>query len=296
MENNTEDQVINLSGAIKSADGSEIDLSGAISTKPKSKKKIEEEGVPLKKKEPTESNSTLPAAPSTLGSKDLGKKLILESASKVPKSKTPKAGESQGLLLKDPAKFNINYFDPSKKDWQGQLYEDVKIDDLSKNIAESSKSLAGMGKDYKARQDALNKEVEQFNGLIASRSISQQEAAQMKADLKKRQEETNFDFLKISELSRRTEAEQARLNKNIGVLAYEKAHEGSFLGAAWNSVVGSVKSIVSAYDMIGTRVLTENLAAFGQIKDWEKDAFEKKLNKVEKERRERVFGKVRCIS
>lgn len=260
--------------------------------------KSEEEFVnqywaPVKKKEPTVSNSTLPAAPSTLGSKDLGKKLILESASKVPQSKTPKAGESQGLLLKDPAKFNINYFDPSKKDWQGQLYEDVKIDDLSKNIAESSKSLAAMGKDYKARQDALNKEVEQFNGLIASRSISQQEAAQMKADLKKRQKETNFDFLKISELSKRTEAEQARLNKNIGVLAYEKAHEGSFLGAAWNSVVDSVKGIVSAYDMIGTRVLTENLAAFGGIKDWEKDAFEKKLNKVEKERRERVFGKIK---
>ena len=292
MENNTENQKINLSGAIKNATGEEIDLSGAISVKPKPKKNIEEE-EPLKKKEPTVSNSTLPAAPSTLGSKDLGKKLILESASKAPKSKTPKPGESQGLLLKDPAKFNINYFDPSKKDWQGQLYEDVKIDDLSKNVAISSKNLASMGKDYKAKQDALNKEVEEFNGLVSSRSISPEEAAQMQADLKKKQEDANFDYLKISELEKRTVDEQARLNKNIGVLAYEKAHQGSFGGAAWNSIVDSVKGIVSAYDMIGTRVLTENLAAFGQIKDWEKDAFEKKLSKAEKEKRERVFGKIK---
>lgn len=71
--------------------------------------------APVKKKEPTVSKSTLPAAPSTLGSKDLGKKLILESASKGLKETKPKPGESQGLLLKDPNKFNINYFDPSKK-------------------------------------------------------------------------------------------------------------------------------------------------------------------------------------
>jgi hypothetical protein len=260
--------------------------------------KSEEEFVsqywsPLKKKEPTVSNSTLPAAPSTLGSKDLGKKLILESASKSNKPaqvKKPKPGESEGLLLMDPSKFNINYFDPSKKDWQGQLYEDVKIDDLSKNITTSANDLAKMSKDYKAKQDALNKEIENLNGLIETNSISPQEATQAKAELQKKQDLTGFDYVKISELARRTDADQARLNKNIGVLAYEKSHEGSFGGAAWNSIVGSIKGIVNTYDTIGSRVLTENLAAFGQIKDWEKDAYEKKLNKVLKEKRNRVFG------
>lgn len=291
MENNTEDQGINLSGAIKNATGEEIDLSGAISVKPKSTKKTEVSEVSLKKKEPTVSKSTLPAAPSTLGSKDLGKKLILESASKVSKESKPKPGESQGLLLKDPAKFNINYFDPSKKDWQGQLYEDVKIEDLSKNITTSANDLAKMSKDYKAKQDALNKEIENLNGLIQTGSISPQEAAQAQSELKKQQELTSFDGVKITELARRTEADQARLNKNVGVLAYDKAHQGSFGGAAWNSIVESIKGIVNTYDTIGSRILTENLAAFGQIKDWEKDAYEKKLNKALSEKRNRVFGK-----
>lgn len=291
MENNTEDQGINLSGAIKNATGEEIDLSGAISVKPKSTKKTEVSEVSLKKKEPTVSKSTLPAAPSTLGSKDLGKKLILESASKVSKESKPKPGESQGLLLKDPAKFNINYFDPSKKDWQGQLYEDVKIEDLSKNITTSANDLAKMSKDYKAKQDALNKEIENLNGLIQTGSISPQEAAQAQAELQKQQELTSFDGVKITELARRTEADQARLNKNVGVLAYDKAHQGSFGGAAWNSIVESIKGIVNTYDTIGSRILTENLAAFGQIKDWEKDAYEKKLNKALSEKRNRVFGK-----
>ena len=249
--------------------------------------------VPLKKKEPTVSNSTLPAAPSTLGSKDLGKKLILESASKSNKPvqvKKPKPGESEGLLLMDPNKFNINYFDPSKKDWQGQLYEDVKIGDLSKNITTSANDLAKMSKDYKAKQDALNKEIENLNGLIETNSISPQEASQAQVELQKKQDLTSFDAVKITELARRTDADQARLNKNIGILAYDKAHEGSFGGAAWNSIVGSIKGIVNTYDTIGSRVLTENLAAFGQIKDWEKDAYEKKLNKVLKEKRNRVFG------
>ena len=245
----------------------------------------------VKKKEPTVSNSTLPAAPSTLGSKDLGKKLILESASKGSKENKPKPGESQGLLLKDPSKFNINYFDPSKKDWQGQLYEDVKIGDLSKSVTTSANDLAKMSKDYKAKQDALNKEIENLNGLIQTGSISPQEAAQAQAELKKQQELTSFDGVKITELARRTEADQARLNKNVGVLAYDKAHEGSFGGAAWNSIIESIKGIVNTYDTIGSRILTENLAAFGQIKDWEKDAYEKKLNKALSEKRNRVFGK-----
>ena len=247
--------------------------------------------APVKKKEPTVSKSTLPAAPSTLGSKDLGKKLILESASKGVKEAKPKPGESQGLLLKDPSKFNINYFDPSKKDWQGQLYEDVKIDDLSKSVTTSANDLAKMSKDYKAKQDALNKEIENLNGLIQTGSISPQEAAQAQAELKKQQDLTTFDSVKISELARRTEADQARLNKNVGVLAYERAHEGSFGGAAWNSIVDSVKGIVSFYDTVGSRVLTENLSLFGQLKDWEKDAYEKKLNKALGEKRNRVFEK-----
>jgi len=269
--------------------------------------KSEEEFVsqywsPLKKKEPTVSNSTLPAAPSTLGSKDLGKKLILESASKGTKEKKPKPGESEGLLLKDPSKFNINYFDPSKKDWQGQLYEDVKIEDLSKSVTTSANDLAKMSKDYKAKQDALNKEIESLNGLIQTGSISPQEAAQAQSELKKQQDLTTFESVKISELARRTEADQARLNKNVGVLAYEKAHEGSFGGAAWNSIVDSIKGIVSAYDTIGNEIFTENLALFQGIgalassksaKDWEKEALKKNLSKAQKDRRERVFEEIK---
>ena len=55
MEENTEDQGINLSGAFKNAKGEEVDLSGAFSSKPKSTKKTEPTAVPVKKKDQTKS-------------------------------------------------------------------------------------------------------------------------------------------------------------------------------------------------------------------------------------------------
>lgn len=55
MEENTEDQGINLSGAFKNAKGEEVDLSGAFSSKPKSTKKTDPTAVPVKKKDQTKS-------------------------------------------------------------------------------------------------------------------------------------------------------------------------------------------------------------------------------------------------
>jgi hypothetical protein len=69
MEDNTEDQGINLSGAFKNAKGEEVDLSGAFSSKPKSTKKTVATAVPVKKKDqpkvaaPTTSVSKSVSAP-----------------------------------------------------------------------------------------------------------------------------------------------------------------------------------------------------------------------------------------
>jgi len=69
MEENTEDQGINLSGAFKNAKGEEVNLSGAFSSKPKSTKKTEPTAVPVKKKDqpkvvvPTTSVSKSVSAP-----------------------------------------------------------------------------------------------------------------------------------------------------------------------------------------------------------------------------------------
>jgi hypothetical protein len=69
LENNTEDQGINLSGAFKNAKGEEVDLSGAFSSKPKPTKKTVATAVPVKKKDqpkvaaPTSSVSKSVSAP-----------------------------------------------------------------------------------------------------------------------------------------------------------------------------------------------------------------------------------------
>ena len=66
MEDNTEDQGINLSGAFKNAKGEDVDLSGAFSSKPKSTKKTEPTAVPVKKKDQPKS-----VAPTTSVSKSV---------------------------------------------------------------------------------------------------------------------------------------------------------------------------------------------------------------------------------
>lgn len=208
--------------------------------------------TPVKKKEPTASASTLPPAPSPLGSKNLGARLVSESSGKVAKEDKPKPGESQGLLLIDPKK--VNNYNPAKPDWLGYIEPYKELDVLNKEITGESASIAQGTKEYRKQQEALNAEVAKLNDFISYNKLTPEQIKQnpdlnLKVqNIEQRQKDLSNQFNGLTSRTEFLDQNIARTRKHAAAVAYEKSKQGSVGGAIWNSLVSGLGSLSRGFD------------------------------------------------
>jgi len=234
--------------------------------------------TPVKKKEPTASASTLPPAPSPLGSKNLGAKLVSESSGKVTKPRTPKPGESQGLLLIDPDK--VNKYNPAKPDWLGYMEPYKELDVLNKEITGESASIAQGTKEYRKQQEALNAEVAKLNDFISYNKLTPEQVKQnpelnLKVqNIENRQKDLSEQFNGLSSRTQYLDQNISRTRKHAAAVAYDKSKQGSAGGAIWNTLIGGIGSL--------SRGLDESLAATYELGAQTLDLFGIKTEALEK--------------
>jgi hypothetical protein len=234
--------------------------------------------APVKKKESTASASTLPPAPSPLGSKNLGEKLVSEFSGKVTKEVKPKPGESQGLLLIDPDK--VNKYNPAKPNWLGYIEPYKELDVLNKEITGESASIAQGTKEYRKQQEALNAEVAKLNDFISYNKLTPEQIKQnpelnLKVqNIEQRQKDLSNQFNGLSSRTQYLDQNISRTRKQAAAVAYDKSKQGSVGGAIWNTLIGGIGSI--------SRGLDESLAATYELGAQTLDLFGIKPEALEK--------------
>jgi hypothetical protein len=232
----------------------------------------------VKKKEPTASASTLPPAPSPLGSKNLGARLVSESSGKAAKETKPKPGESKGLLLIDPNK--VNNYDPRKADWLGYIEPYKDLDVLNKEVTNESKSIAQGTKEYRKLQESLNEEVAKLNDYINYNKLTPEQIKQnpelnLKVqNIESQQKSLSNTFNDLSSRSTYLDGNINRTKKYAAAVAYDKSKQGSVAGALWNAAVSGLGSI--------SRGIDESLAATYELGAQTLDLFGIKTEALEK--------------
>jgi len=150
--------------------------------------------------------------------------------------KSPTQGESQGLLLIDPSKKKnkFDYTNPVFFAPKGSVTKDVNY--IGKALGSKSKDLSIKQSDLKKRADLLSKQYDELNAYIELNpndpSVNAKVAAleNQKALLNKESETVNKDVTQLNQ-------DVKGLNKLVTQNYAEKAKQGNWGGALWNSVV-----------------------------------------------------------
>ena len=150
--------------------------------------------------------------------------------------KSPTQGESQGLLLLDPSKkkSKFDYTNPVFFAPKGSVTKDVNY--FGKALGSKSKDLSIKQSDLKKRADLLSKQYDELNAYIELNpndpSVNAKVAAleNQKALLNKESETVNQDVTQLNQ-------DAKGLNKLVTQNYAEKAKQGNWGGALWNSVV-----------------------------------------------------------
>ena len=150
--------------------------------------------------------------------------------------KSPTQGESQGLLLLDPSKkkSKFDYTNPVFFAPKGSVTKDVNY--VGKALGSKSKDLSIKQSDLKKRADLLSKQYDELNAYIELNpndpSVNAKVTAleNQKALLNKESETVNQDVTQLNQ-------DVKGLNKLVTQNYAEKAKQGSWGGALWNSVV-----------------------------------------------------------
>jgi len=150
--------------------------------------------------------------------------------------KSPTQGESQGLLLIDPSKKKnkFDYTNPVFFAPKGSVTKDVNY--IGKALGSKSKDLSIKQSDLKKRADLLSKQYDELNAYIELNpndpSVNAKISAleNQKALLNKESETVNKDVTQLNQ-------DVKGLNKLVTQNYAEKAKQGNWGGALWNSVV-----------------------------------------------------------
>ena len=162
--------------------------------------------------------------------------LPLANQKKVSTSKSPTQGESQGLLLLDPSKkeSKFDYTNPAFYAPKESVAKDINY--IGKSLGSKSKDLSIKQSDLKKQADLLSKQYDDLNAYIELNpndpSITAKVAAleKQKALLNKESETVNKDVIQLNQ-------DAKGLNKLVTQNYAEKAKQGNWGGALWNSVV-----------------------------------------------------------
>jgi hypothetical protein len=150
--------------------------------------------------------------------------------------KSPTQGESQGLLLLDPSKKKnkFDYTNPVFFAPKGSVTKDV--DYVGKALGSKSKDLSIKQSDLKKRADLLSKQYDDLNAYIELNPNDQSVNAKI-ATLENQKELLNKESETVNQDVTQLNQDVKGLNKLVTQNYAEKAKQGSWGGALWNSVV-----------------------------------------------------------
>lgn len=141
---------------------------------------------------------------------------------------------------------------------------DTKVDvkETIKNLTLKNKQLVSSYKDYKKEKEALNEEIEQLN-LLSSNPANMPLVAAKKREIEARSLQLDNTFDQLSYEAERAKDDESSLNVAMVKNATDKAKQGSWGGAIWNSFVEGYKSIGSAAVRNTSNALVELFDAIG---------------------------------
>ena len=141
---------------------------------------------------------------------------------------------------------------------------DTKIDvkETVKNLTLKNKQLVSSYKDYKKEKEALNAEIEQLN-LLSSNPANMPLVAAKQREIEARSLQLDNTFDQLSSEAERAKDDEASLNVAMVKSATDKAKQGSWGGAIWNSFVEGYKSIGKAATRNTSNALIELFDAIG---------------------------------
>jgi hypothetical protein len=150
--------------------------------------------------------------------------------------KSPTQGESMGVLLLDPSKKKnkFDYTNPVFFAPKGSVTKDV--DFVGKALSGKSKDLSIKQVDLKKRADLLSKQYDELNAYIELNPNDPSVNAKI-ATLENQKESLNKESETVNQDVTQLNQDAKGLNKLITQNYAEKAKQGNWGGALWNSVV-----------------------------------------------------------